>query len=120
MDINVLTLAYIGDSVYELYIRKYLIDQGITKVNNLQKEAIKYVSAKGQAKYLKELVEDNFLNQEELDIYYRTRNHKSHKNKTTDIITYKHASGLEAVIGYLYLQKKYDRIKQIMDKIISN
>ena len=52
IDINVLALAYLGDSVYEVYIRKYLIEQGIVNVNELQEQAIKYVSAKGQAEYL--------------------------------------------------------------------
>ena len=119
-NLNILTLAYIGDSVYEIYIRKYLIEKGIVKVNNLQKEAIKYVSAKGQSRYLKELVDSNFLTDEEKDIYLKARNHRTtHKPKNTDIITYKHATALEAIIGYLYLKKDYDRIKQIMLKIVS-
>ena len=53
MNKNMLVLAYLGDSIYETYIRKYLIDKGIAKVKDLQRESIKYVSAKGQAYYLK-------------------------------------------------------------------
>ena len=64
-NINVLVLAYLGDSIYEIYIREYLIKKGIAKVNDLQKEAIKYVSAKQQCNYLKEMLANNFFNEEE-------------------------------------------------------
>ena len=118
MDKNVLTLAYLGDAVYELAIRKYLIDLGIVKVNDLQKEAIFFVSAKGQASFLTKLLEEEFLTDEEKDVVFRARNHKGSRHpKNTDILTYKHATGFEALIGYLYLEKKQDRINEIMDKI---
>ena len=120
IDINVLALAYLGDSVYEVYIRKYLIEQGIVNVNELQEAAIKYVSAKGQANYLNLLLEDNFLTKEEIDIVHRGRNHKSHKApKNTDINTYKWATGFETLIGYLYLDNKIDRINDIIKYIES-
>lgn len=118
-DKNVLTLAYIGDAIYEVYIRKFLIDQGISKVNTLQKSAINYVSAKNQAKFVTILINDNFFNDIELEIIKRARNHKSRIPKNTDIITYKYATSLEAVIGYLYLENKIDRINLIMEKIFS-
>ncbi len=118
-DKNVLTLAYIGDAIYEVYIRKFLIDQGISKVNSLQKSAINYVSAKNQAKIVTILINDNFFNDIELEIIKRARNHKSRIPKNTDIITYKYATSLEAVIGYLYLENKIDRINLIMEKIFS-
>ena len=57
LNVNVLVLAYLGDTIYEDYVRKYLINQGIGNVNDLQKEAVKYVSAKAQAKFLTELVQ---------------------------------------------------------------
>lgn len=116
---NSLTLAYLGDSVYELYIRKFLIEQKIVKVNDLQKQAVNFVSAKNQAKFLKEMINDNYLTDEELIIVKRARNHKvaSHP-KNTDIVTYKLATGLEALIGYLELNKDYDRIEKIMKYII--
>lgn len=117
MNKNVLTLAYIGDAIYELYIREYLISKNISKVNLLQTEAIKYVSATGQAKYLKEMMDINFFTEEELNIIYRARNHKSHKSKSTDIITYKHSTALEALIGYLYLENNKKRIDEIMNYI---
>ena len=68
MNKNMLVLAYLGDSIYELYIRKYLVDKGIAKVKELQSESIKYVSAKSQANYLKELMDNNILNEEEINI----------------------------------------------------
>lgn len=115
---NVLVLAYLGDSIYETYIRKYLVDQGTCKVKELQGLSIKYVSAKGQARYLKEMINSNFFNQSELDIIKCARNHKNnHKPKNCDIITYKYATGLEALIGYLYLNNNIIRIEDIINYI---
>lgn len=115
---NSLALAYIGDAIYEVYIREYLLNQGIEKVNKLQKEATKYVSARGQAEYLRQMINDNFLSDEELQVVMRARNHKTNSSpKNTDIITYKNATGLEALIGYLYLDGNNDRIVEIMNYI---
>ena len=61
MNYNSLVLAYLGDSVYELYVRKYLVNKNIAKVNDLQKEAIKYVSATSQELFLKQLIVNNVL-----------------------------------------------------------
>lgn len=119
-DINSLVLAYLGDAVYELYIRKYLISQGICKVNDLQKEAIKYVSAKAQSDYLEKMFNDDFLTEEEITIIKRARNHKSHNSKSTDIVTYKRSTGLEALIGYLEINKNYNRINEIMNYIVGD
>lgn len=116
---NVLALAYIGDAVYEIYVRNYLVLKGIIKVDILQKESVKFVSAKGQSKFLKIMVDNNFFNEEELSIIKRARNHKGKSHpKNTDIITYKHATGLEALIGYLYLENKKGRIDEIMNFIL--
>ncbi len=112
---NILMLAYLGDSVYEVYIRKYLIDKNIVKVNTLQKEAIKLTSAKGQALYVTKMIEKEFLTKEELDLYYRGRNAKSKSSpKNTDIITYKIATGFETIIGELYLNNDIKRIEEII------
>ena len=118
-DINVLVLAYLGDNVYEYYVRRFLIEKKISNVNELQKNAVNYVSAKNQAKFLNALMEDNFFTEEENDIIRRARNHKgvSHP-KNCDILTYKHATALEALIGYLKLENRDDRIDIIMDKIL--
>jgi len=68
MNKNMLVLAYLGDSIYELYIRKYLVNKGIAKVKELQAESIKYVSAKSQSSYLKELIDNNLLSEEEINL----------------------------------------------------
>ena len=116
-NINILALAYLGDAIYELEIRKFLLEKNITKVNQLQTESIKYVSAINQAQYLKEMIDKNFFTDEELNVILRARNHKSHKSKSTDIVTYKYSTALEAVIGYLYYQKNNKRIEEIMNYI---
>ena len=116
--INIISLAYLGDAVYEVYIREYLIKKGIAKVEELQKEAVKYVSAKSQNKILNYLLNNNFLSSKEIDIVKRGRyyNRLSHP-KNTDIITYKMATGFESLIGYLYLDDKKKRIDEIMNYI---
>ena len=119
LEVNVLVLAYMGDTVYEDYIRKYLINKGIGNVNDLQTEALKYVSAINQAKFLTEMIDNNYLSEKELDIVKRARNYKTTSHpKSCDIITYKHATGLEALIGYLYLENKVNRIDEIMNYIL--
>jgi ribonuclease-3 family protein len=120
LEINVLVLAYLGDSIYENYIRKHLIGKGIGNVNDLQKESIKYVSASGQAKFVTDMIDNNLLTEEELDVFKRARNYKTTSHpKSCDIITYKYATGLEAVIGYLDLNNKNERIDKIMNFILS-
>ena len=118
-DVNVLVLAYLGDNVYEYYVRRYLIESKISNVNDLQKNAVNYVSAVNQSKYLNEFIENDFFNEEELSIVYRARNHKGGKHpKNCDILTYKHATALEALIGYLKLNNRDERIKEIMERIL--
>ena len=119
MNKNMLVLAYLCDSIYEVYIRKYLVDKGISKVKDLQAESIKYVSAKSQYNYLKELMDNNLLTEEEINIVKCARNHKSnHKPKNCDIITYKLATGFEALIGYLYIENKISRLEEIINYIL--
>ena len=116
--INIITLAYLGDAVYEVYIRKYLIDKGIVKVEELQKEAIKYVSAKGQCRIVTYLIDNNILSDNEIEIFKRGRNYKrSSHPKNTDIITYKMSTGFEALVGYLYLSNNIDRIMELLKYI---
>ena len=118
-EVNVLVLAYLGDTIYEDYIRKYLINKGIGNVNDLQKEAIKYVSAKSQAAFLKDMMDDNFLIDDELDVVRRARNYRNTSHpKNCDVITYKHATALEALIGFLELEGNKKRIDEIMNYII--
>ena len=116
--INIITLAYLGDSIYEVYIREKLIKQGIAKVEELVSIATKYVSAKGQAAILTDLLNNNILTNEEIEVVKRGRNYKrSSHPKHTDIITYKLSTGFEALIGYLYLTKKTKRLEEILEHI---
>ena len=118
-NLNILVLAYMGDNVYEYYIRKYLINKGIADVNSLQSESIKYVSAKAQKEIIDKLINDNVLNEEELSVFRRARNHKGNRHpKNCDVVTYKYATGFEAVIGYLELSGNKKRIEEIMNIIL--
>jgi len=119
LEVNVLVLAYLGDTIYEDYVRKYLINKGISNVNDLQTASVSYVSAKAQAGFVLKLIEDNFFSLEELSVIKRARNYKSSSHpKNCDIVTYKYATGLEALIGYLELLNKKSRIDEIMDNIL--
>ncbi|WP_102834449.1 Mini-ribonuclease 3 [Clostridioides difficile] len=111
-----LVLAYLGDTVYETYIREYLIRQNTQrKVNDLHKLAIKYVKAKAQATIIHEIEIE--LTEEESKIYKRGRNQKSKTSpKNADIIDYKHATGFEALVGYLYLNNEIERLQYIINK----
>ena len=113
-----LVLAYLGDTVYESYIREHLIRQNINKkVNDLHKLAIQYSKAKAQATIIHELQDE--LTEEEMRIFKRGRNQKPHTSpKNADIIDYKCATGFEALIGYLYLSEDRERLEYIVQKSI--
>ena len=119
LEVSSLALAYLGDSVYESYIREYLIKKGISHVNDLQVESLNYVSAKSQARILKDLMDKNIFTEEEISVIKRARNTKSKSHpKSCDIITYQHATSLEALFGYLKLRKNEERIEEIISKIL--
>ncbi len=116
--LNILVLAYIGDAIYEVMVRDYLINKGYNKVNQLQKESLKFVSARRQAYFLKVLIDDNKLNNDELEILHRARNCKiNSKSKNCDVLTYKHATALESVFGYLYYKNNKERIDELFNLI---
>ena len=120
-EINVLVLAYLGDTIYEDYIRRYLIKSGIGNVDRLQTESIKYVSAVNQSKYLLEMIDKSFFEEDELSIIKRARNYKGKtKPKNCDVASYSNATGLEALIGYLDLDGNYNRIEEIMNYIVGD
>ena len=111
-----LTWAYIGDAVYELFIRNKLIDETNLKPHKLHIEAIKYVKAKSQAEKLTEIYE--MLTDEEKDIVRRGRNTQNHHlPKNSNVQEYMYSTAFEALIGYLYLTKQNARLKEILDKI---
>lgn len=110
-----LTWAYIGDCVYELYIRTELINKTNLKPHKLHIESIKYVKAKAQADLLKKIMEQ--LTEEEKDIVRRGRNTENHHlPKNSNIQEYMYSTAFEALIGYLYLTKRYQRLKEILKK----
>ncbi len=108
-----LTWAYVGDCVYELYIRTNLVNQTNLKPHKLHIETIKYVKARSQAKLLEKIYEN--LTEEEKDIVRRGRNAESHHlPKNANVQEYRYATAFEALIGYLYLTKKTKRLKEIL------
>jgi len=118
-EINVLVLAYLGDTIYENYVRHFLINKGYGNVDLLQKAAVKFVSAKSQATYLRRMMDEEFLSDGEISIVKRARNYKTTSHpKSCDIVTYKYATGLEALIGYLELDNNKERIDEIMNFIL--
>lgn len=119
LEVNVLVLAYLGDAIYERYIREYLVEKGINNVKTLQEEAIKYVSAKSQMNELMRLINDGVLTEEELKVMKRARNCKVHHHpKNCDIKTYNYSTGFEAIFGFLHLSNRDDRIEEIMKCIL--
>lgn len=117
--LNPLSLAYMGDSILDTYVRKHIILKIKGKPNRLHQLSKQYVSAKGQAFVLNVLIEESFFNEEELEIIQRGRNAKSHtKAKNTDIQTYRKSSAIEAVIGYLFLIDEIERLEELVNKMI--
>lgn len=113
--INGIALAFEGDAVYSLYIRRHLIFQGQTKPNQLHRLATRYVSAKAQASLVEKMLNQEVLTEKELDIYKRGRNAHSHtKAKNTDVITYKMSTGFEAVMGYLHMTEDLTRLEELI------
>ncbi|WNS82481.1 ribonuclease III domain-containing protein [Domibacillus sp. DTU_2020_1001157_1_SI_ALB_TIR_016] len=119
--LNGLALAYMGDAVYEVYVRKFLLESGRVKPNDLHRASTKFVSAKAQAAQLHRLFEEQFLTEEEETVAKRGRNAKSgHTPKNTDVLTYNHSTALEAVIGFLFLTGRLERMEEIIYNILEN
>ena len=115
--ISPITLAYVGDCVYELYIRTKLVNETNLKPHKLHIESIKYVKAKAQAELLEKIMDK--LTEEEQDIVRRARNTQNHHlPKNSNVTEYMYATAFEGLIGYLYLTKQDERLKEIFSKII--
>ncbi|MGS4787537.1 Mini-ribonuclease 3 [Streptococcus sp. P25B114] len=113
--INGIALAFEGDAVYSMYIRRHLIFKGLTKPNKLHGEANKYVSAKAQASLISALLEAQLLTEKEEEIYKRGRNANSHtKAKNADVVTYRMSTGFEAVLGYLHMTDQIQRLEELI------
>ena len=117
MMLSPLQLAYIGDAVYELMIRTYLLKKD-KNVNHLHKAATKYVKAKAQSDIVHKIKE--FLTAEETEYVKKGRNTKTHSSpKNADMLDYKYATGFECMFGYLYLTNQDKRLKAIIEEIIN-
>ena len=108
-----LVWAYIGDSVYEQYVRNYLVTNTKYKPHKLHIEATKFVKASAQAKILEKI--ESKLTEEEKDVVRRTRNTKNHHlPKNSNVQEYMYATAFEGLIGYLYLTKQEQRLENIL------
>jgi len=109
--------AYVGDSVYELYIRMHLVNTTKLKPHKLHIESIKYVKAKAQAEILERLM--NNLSEKEKEIVKRGRNAENHHlPKNATVQEYMYSTAFEALIGYLYLTKQDERLKEILEMCV--
>lgn len=109
-----LTLAYLGDSIYEAFVRERMLDRGIVKVNDLHKASMKYVRATAQAQILAALMPT--LAEEEQDVVRRGRNAKGHAApKSAEAADYSASTGFEALIGYLHLAGRIERLRQVLE-----
>ena len=112
-----LVWAYIGDAYYEMFVRTYLVNNSNAKPHKLHVEAIKYVSARAQANLLDKI--NGILTEEELDIVRRGRNTENHHvAKNSNLAEYAKSTAFEALIGYLYLTHKDERLDEILKKCI--
>lgn len=114
---NPLVLAYIGDAVFEVFVRQYVISQPNQRPNYLHRQSTRFVSAKAQAKALQRLLPE--LTEEELDIVRRGRNAKSGSSpKNADILEYRHSTAFECLVGYLYYKQDYARLRRLAELVI--
>ena len=114
--LNSLALAYMGDAVFEQYVRLRLLQSGKVKPNQLHREATRYVSARAQAGVIHAFIEKGLLTEEETAVYKRGRNAKSGTvPKNTDVQTYRYSTAFEALLGYLYLGGNDDRLKELVN-----
>jgi ribonuclease-3 family protein len=118
--LNSLALAYMGDAIFETYVRRHLLQSGKVKPNQLHREGTKYVSAKAQCSILFQMFDDECLTEEETAVVMRGRNAKSATvPKNTDVQTYRYSTAFEALMGYLYLNEQKERLEELIEKSFS-
>ena len=116
---NTTALAYMGDAVYEIYIRKYVLTDGHASVDKLTGRTISFVRADSQADVVKEMVKSGFLSDEETALVKRARNHtNTSRPRGATVVAYKWATGFEALLGFLYLKEDRGRLDEIIQKAI--
>ncbi|KMK74914.1 Mini-ribonuclease 3 [Alkalihalobacillus pseudalcaliphilus] len=118
--LNPLALAYMGDAVLDMYVRYQLIAEGKVRPHQLHKEATSYVSAKAQAMMVRSLLDEGFLTAQEVAVVKRGRNAKSGSvPKNTDVQTYRYATALEALLGYLYVLGEKERLDEVVGQALA-
>lgn len=118
--VNPLVLALVGDAVYEVFIRAYLVEKNRDmNAHKIHIKAVAHVKAHAQSEYMKFFIE--YLDEEELSIFKRARNSKSGTTpKNADLNEYKWATGFEALVGFLYLSEENERLNYMFEKIINH
>jgi len=114
---NTIALAFVGDAVYELYIRNHVFDLvKNSRADQMHRASVKYVKACAQCENIKRIIKEEVLSDEELALVKRARNHKvATKAKNASMVEYKWATAFEALLGYLYLSGQEDRLNEIME-----
>ncbi|OZU87227.1 ribonuclease III [Virgibacillus indicus] len=124
MELNVkqmksLALAYVGDAVYELHVREYLLHTGQVKPNQLHQKAISFVAGKAQASIILHFLDAKLLTEEEERVVARGRNAKSGSiPKNTSVQTYRYSTAFEALIGYHYLLGNQERLTELLEAAV--
>ena len=115
--LNGLALAYMGDAVFESYVRRHLLYNGKVRPHQLHRTATRYVSAKAQCRILFRFMDEKLLNEEESAVVLRGRNAKSGSvPKNTDVQTYRYSTAFEALIGFLFLEGRLERLEELVEK----
>lgn len=116
--LNPLVLAFVGDAIYEVFVRTYLVDNHRDMhVHKLHKKAVEFVKAQAQSEFIKNMIEE--LTEEETSIFKRGRNTKSATvPKNADVQDYRMATGFETLVGYLYLTEQGDRLNYILERVV--
>jgi ribonuclease III family protein len=116
-EVSSLALAYLGDAVLEIYIREHVIRMGKTKIDQLHRSAVRFVNAKAQSKVYDSI--QGLLKEDELVIIRKGRNAKKNIPKNVEMVDYRKSTGVEALLGYLFLKGDKDRINELVKYIIS-
>lgn len=115
---NTTVLAYMGDAVYEQFIREHIVDESVTDVSKLHRRATGYVKASAQARVIREIFDE--LAPEEQSLVKRARNHRpATKAKNADPLDYRWATAMEALVGYLHLSGESERLAEVMERAVS-
>lgn len=119
--LNSLALAYMGDAVFETYVRRHLLQSGKVKPNHLHREGTRYVSAKAQCQILFQMMENEILTADEMAVVMRGRNAKSGTvPKNTDVQTYRYSTAFESLMGYLYLAGEEKRLEELIQVALTS